>query len=339
VLRGKDVIDQRPGLNTARLVGLVHAAVARCRIDLRGATVFTEAATGAYAVTPVLAALAGADQVYALGRSTCHGTVAEAAYQTRTLARESGVADRIEIVSEKCPDLLARSDVVTNSGHVRPIDRHTVSSMKPGSVVPLMYEKWELRPGEVDLGACRERGIHVAGTNERHPNVDVFSYLGILAVKLLADAGVANYRSRVLLVCDNPFAPFISSGLVSLGATVEANVALVSETNLGGFDAILVATKPGSEVAIGPREAAFIARRDPGAVVAQLWGEIDRAALDGAGVSYWPKVGPKPGHMSVLPSAVGPEPIVRLQAGGLKVAEVLLRGTRDSPDWEYVDAV
>ena len=27
--------------------------------------------------------------------------------------------------------------------------------------------------------------------------------------------------------------------------------------------------------------------------------------------------------MGVLPSAVGPEPIVRLQAGGLKVAEVL----------------
>jgi hypothetical protein len=29
--------------------------------------------------------------------------------------------------------------------------------------------------------------------------------------------------------------------------------------------------------------------------------------------------------MGVLPSAVGPDPIVRLQTGGLKVAEVLLR--------------
>jgi hypothetical protein len=30
--------------------------------------------------------------------------------------------------------------------------------------------------------------------------------------------------------------------------------------------------------------------------------------------------------MAVLPSAIGPEPIVRLQAGGLKVGEVLARG-------------
>ena len=108
---------------------------------------------------------------------------------------------------------------------------------------------------------------------------------------------------------------------------------------VGGFDAIVLATKPRSGVAIGPHEAELIATRNPEAVVAQFWGEIDRVALDSTGVAYWPMVGPKPGHMSVLPSAIGPEPIVRLQAGGLKVAEVLLRGTPGSADWEYVDAV
>ena len=331
--------DERPDLNTTRLIGLMRAAVDRCRIDLRGATVFTEAATGAYAVTPVLAALAGADRVYALGRSTSYGTVEEVASQTRDLARASGVGDRIEIVAEKYPELVGKSDVVTNSGHVRPIDRRLVEWMKPGSVVPLMYETWELRPGEVDLDACRERRIMVAGTNERHPNVDVFSYLGAMSILLLLEAGVPVHRCRVLLVCDNPFAPFISRGLNSLGAAVVVTDALVSKTQLGGFDAVLVAIKPGSKVAIGPREAELIAVRNPGAVVAQLWGEIDRAALDEASISYWPKAGPKPGHMSVLPSAVGPEPIVRLQAGGLKVGEVLLRGNPESPDWEYVDAV
>jgi hypothetical protein len=43
-------------------------------------------------------------------------------------------------------------------------------------------------------------------------------------------------------------------------------------------------------------------------------------------VPVWPPEAPPPGHMGVLPSAVGPEPIVRLQAGGLKVGEVLARG-------------
>src|SRR5262245_19813140 len=127
-------MDQRPGLNAARLVGLMRGAVERCRIDLRGATVFTEAATGAYAVTPVLAALAGANRVYALTRSTAYGTVEEVASQTKALAEAVGAGNRIEIITEKHPDLLAKSDVVTNSGHVRPIDSRTVGWMKPGSV-------------------------------------------------------------------------------------------------------------------------------------------------------------------------------------------------------------
>ena len=181
--------------------------------------------------------------------------------------------------------------------------------------------------------------VRAAGTNERHPDIDVFSYLGVMAVKLLLDAGVAVYRSRVLLVCDNPFAPFVRGGLAAAGAEVEVVDSLAAGVPAGGFDAVVVATTPRPQAAVGPAEAALIAERAPGAVVAQFWGEIDRAALAASGVPYWPAVGPKPGHMVVLPSAVGPEPIVRLQAGGLKVAEVLLRAEPGSPNWGYVDAV
>ena len=64
-----------PGLDGRRLVRLMTAAIERCQLDLAGQVVLTEAATGAYAVTPVLAALAGA-QVCALAAATrlCHGT-------------------------------------------------------------------------------------------------------------------------------------------------------------------------------------------------------------------------------------------------------------------------
>jgi hypothetical protein len=42
--------------------------------------------------------------------------------------------------------------------------------------------------------------------------------------------------------------------------------------------------------------------------------------------------------MGILPSAVGPEPIVRLQAGGLKVGQVLARGL-DSAAADELDFV
>jgi hypothetical protein len=82
----------RPGLGTDRLVRLMRRAVEECRLDLSGAVVLTEAATGPYVVTPVLAALAGAADVVALTRDTRYGTAAEVTRQTLALAAAAGVA-------------------------------------------------------------------------------------------------------------------------------------------------------------------------------------------------------------------------------------------------------
>jgi hypothetical protein len=332
--------DRRPGLNAGRLVRLMRKAVARCQLDLGGAVVFTEAATGAYAVTPILAALAGARRVYALTRTTSYGTAEEVTAHTRHLARLAGVDAAVEVVTRKRSEQIAEADIVTNSGHVRPLDRETIGWMKPGAAIPLMYESWELRPGEVDLEACRRRGVRVAGTNERHPEVDVFTYLGTMAVKLLLDAGVAVCHNSVLVLCDNPFAPFIRQGLERAGAAVDVVARLDEAAGVRHPDAVVVAATPRPEAVVAGPEAAWLAARWPDVVVAQFWGDLDREALAAAGVAFWPSKGPARGHMGVLPSAVGPEPVLRLQAGGLKVGEVLWRTRAASPppDHPFLDA-
>jgi hypothetical protein len=301
-------------------------AVRRCGLDLSGAVVLTEAASGAYAVTPVLAALAGA-RVFALTRATAYGTVDEIAGATDRLGRIAGVKQAITIVTERSADLVSQADIITNSGHVRPLDATMLSWSRPAVVVPLMYEAWELRESDVDLAACAARSIPVAGTNERHPDVDVFSFLGIMAVKLLLDAGIPTYGSRVLVLCDNDFESFITRGLRQAGAEVDV-AAAVGEGGAEAYDAVLVALRPRARNVLAPDDASLIARRWPGAVVAQYWGDVDRRALEAEGVPVWPREAPMPGHMGILPSAVGPEPIVRLQAGGLKVGEILSRARR-----------
>jgi hypothetical protein len=337
------VADPRPGLAPQRLVRLMAEAVAACGLDLSGRVVLTEAATGAYAVTPVLAALAGADEVLALTRATRYGTVEEVAAATGRLARLAGVADRIVVTAERSAQLVGRADIVTNSGHVRPIDARMVSWMRPTAVVPLMFEAWEAQAGRIDLdlAALRGRGIAVAGTNERHPAVDVFSYLGLMAVKLLLDAGVAAYRCRIAVLCDNPFRDYLVRGLVGAGAQV---VAAPSVAKLGVPwvpEVVLVALRPRGEPVLSPADVGVLAQRCPGALVAQYWGDLDRPALASAGLACWPPDPPPAGHMAVLPSHVGPEPVVRLQAGGLKVGQVLLTpaGQRTAADVEFVDAL
>jgi len=328
---------QLPGLNSRRVLGLMSDAIDRCKLDLSGYVVFTEAASGAYLTTPVLAAMAGADHVYALTRSTRHGSVQDITASTLDLAELAGVRGRVEVITDKSQQIVSKADIVTNSGHLRPIDSEMIAWMKPTAVIPLMYEDWELRDGDIDLEACRKHGIRVTGTNERHEAVDVFSFLGIMAVKLLLDSGVAVYSSRVLVLCDNPFGPYIERGLVSGGAVVERVNSLAEAREDAHYDAILLALTPTTRSAISEVHLSKIARHWPGAVVAVYWGDVDRSNLSSAGLSFWPPEAPALGHMGILPSGVGPESIVRLQTGSLKAAEAMLRyaSIPDHPAHEF----
>jgi hypothetical protein len=316
--------DTRPGLNPLRLVRLISSAIDRCGLELTGYTVLTEAANGAYVVTPALAAMAGAD-VYALGAATAYGSAEEIQDVTIELAKLAGVADRIQVIRDKDPAYVGAADIVTNSGQVRPIDAKMVALMKPSAVVPLMYEDWEHRPSDVDLEACRARGIAVAGTNEQHPYVDIFSFLGPMAIKQLYDAGIAVRGNRIVLLCDNSFGPFIKQGLEDGGAEVAEAGRLTADVLAPGCDALLLAMQE-EEHALTAADATLLRDQAPGAVVVQYLGGADRAALTAAGVSFWPEKAPRPGHMGILPSALGPEPIIALQAGGLKVGQLLAQG-------------
>jgi hypothetical protein len=255
--------------------------------------------------------------------------VEEITAQTLELAHLVGVRDRVRVITQKSREVVSQADIVTNSGHVRPIDATMIGWLQPTAVISLMYEAWEFRPGDVDLAACRKRAILVGGVNECHPAVDVFSFLGIMAIKLLLDAGIAVYASRVLLLCDNSFGPFIERGLGNAGARVDRFESLSPAVASGNcYDAVLVALQPRAELVLSLTDASTIAACWPGAVITQFWGDLDRSAFLAADIPVWPPEAPAPGHMGILPSAVGPEPIVRLQAGGLKVAEVLARSSR-----------
>ncbi|MFL6127505.1 MAG: hypothetical protein ACJ73E_00375 [Mycobacteriales bacterium] len=317
--------DVPAGLRPPRLLRLARQAVLSCGVDLSGLTVLTEAATGPYVLTPVLAALGRAARVHAVTRATRHGTVEEVRRRTAELAALAGVADRIEVRTGLTPELAATADVVTNSGHLRPLDARLAGWLRPDAVVPLMFEAWEIDLGrdDVDLAALRNRGIRFAGTNERNPAVGVFGFLGPMAVRLLTDAAVAVHGSRIGLLCDNPFRDFLLDGLTAAGATVQPGERLSDLELAEDTDAVLVALRPTGAPVLSDADVHRVAAEAPTAVLAQFWGDLPRQRCADAGVPVVPAAAPQPGHMGVLPSAVGPEPVVRLQAGGLRVAAVL----------------
>ena len=334
----------RPSQLARRITEIVRTL----RLDLRGRHVLTEASTGAYVVTPILAAVAGAD-VTAFTRSTRYGSVEEVRRQTLTLAQECNVAQKVRVVESLSDETLNTADVVTNSGHLRPLDASKVSKMKRGSVIPLMYESWELRPGEIDLEACNRGGIRVAGTNESHELLRVFDYLGMLAVLGLIRCKVSVPFSRILLLCHNPFAPFIARTLVGCQADLEVlegtelppsiEVRRRSVDSPGDYAAVVVADTPGAKPILGKQGAAKYSLDQIGSLGAlvQVWGDVDRSCL--GDVPCYPENPPERGHMGILLSELGPESIVRLQAGGLKVGEVLGRQSPSPDDLKFCQSL
>jgi hypothetical protein len=191
--------------------------------------------------------------------------------------------------------------------------------MKKGCVIPLMYESWEFRHTDLCLQTCQERSIPVAGTNERHPDIGVFDYLGPIAAKSLFNAGLEIHGNNIILICDNDFAPYLEKTLKNLGANVLKNV----YSDNVEIDAIVFAHTPGKSGGKLNVQSFNLPKKVP--LCCQIWGDVDRSYFE---TKWIPKKEPDTGYMGIKLSTLGVEAVVRLQAGGLKVGQLLVNKIR-----------
>jgi hypothetical protein len=191
-----------------------------------------------------------------------------------------------------------------------------------------MCEAWEYRPGDVDLEACRARGILVLATNEHAPSLPVFSYCGALAERLLLDAGVGVRNAHLAVLGRDPFTPVIASALVARGAHVKTDDSLAKTNILAaitGSDAIVVAEYRTEDVVLGDGgivSAVDCARAAPHSVIVQFAGALDAASLQGRGLVVYPAPPVGPRRMARTLAHLGARPVVELHAAGLKVGEL-----------------
>jgi hypothetical protein len=330
--------------NIHRIIHKTKQCLDDLELNLNGKTVLTEGATGAYSITPILASLAGA-QVYAFTQDTKYGTVKEVFNELDNMASAFNAAN-IHYVHNLTNDIINKADIITNSGHLRPLDKNKLQHTNPGVVIPLMYEAWELREHDLDIAYCRNNQIAVGATNERHPGVGVFDYLGDMAIKLILDAGLPITKSKFVLLTNNQFGPYIAAAFAnkncSLGIIGDkkhkdqypSNADWLdnfpSLNNISGYedaDAVIFTAYPFDISWIGNNESAIPARiikeKFDHPLILRYAGDINTNDCHENKVPYYPK-DVASGHMGVLPSDIGHEPIIRLQAGGLKCGELML---------------
>ena len=328
----------------AAVLRLIRHAVGERRLDLTGLRVLTEAGVGYARVTPVIAALAGADEVFAVGRDTPQAGRKDAAEQTAWLARLAGVSDRVRLVSTRLQAPLGTIDIVTDLPGVRPIDETIVRNLPSTAVVSLMRGTGRLRPADADVAACRRLGIAVAGVDEEavglHSALAMEGIWGLLALGVDIDGAtvvvagtgrayahvvraLSALRATVLVAAPDP------AGRVRLYGGRRIGERLGDESvisRLAEADALVLCqaeTGDRSLASPGGADPAYVAATAPHLGVVSLGAEADRRALAGVHLRTWPSAGD-----AVAPATVSdllPRPMVQLHTAGLKVAEVMAR--------------
>lgn len=322
---------QSAEMNIARAGELIRHAVSTFGLSLERYGVLTEAASHYFSLTPLLAALGGARKVYAMTSDSRWGSVSEIAEVTMGLAREWGVEQRIEIVTSRQDTRLGDVDIVTNLGFVRPIDRALLERMKQSIVVPLMWETWEFRPQDLDLDACRSLGIPVLGTDEHHPDLNTFAYIGLVALKLLFELEIEVFKSNILVLGSGEFRDAVTRSLKMAGATprvIDTNVLEGQgvEDAIRSADAMVVVEHHDRRELIGDGgclSAHAIKQINPALAIAHICGSTSQPSLERAGIRFRPTRIAPAGFMSATAAYVGPKPLIDLHAAGLRVGQAM----------------
>jgi len=309
----------------------IQTLIRKHKLNLAGLTVLTELASGPYLLNPMIAALAGAKSVVALGADSSFGSYESLVQDFYQATGASELGNQIKLTNDLDFSLAQRPDIVTNSGHLRPITREFLLRLKATSVIPLMWETWEFRPNELDLHAAKDLGIAVLGTQETHPLCDMRSYSALTGIKLITEHRFKRFGSRILVVGQQPTLGVpVRQALIGLGldvhsiAGVDLDDFLVERANV--VDYVLLAEHGSDRMFVGPGGFTSVQAVVEAGVrgIGVLSGAVDSVNLRLNGVSLFPPTSSDSGlHMSYSPAVLGPEPVLELFAAGLAVGAAI----------------
>jgi hypothetical protein len=258
----------------------------------------------------------------------------------------AAVASRIEVVTERSAAVYGAADVITNLGGVRPIDRSAIQHCKPTAALSLMFGGNDWRPHEVDLEACWQRGMAVAGVDE--VAIDLFRYTGLRITWFLLELGLEVVGCHLVLAGHGPVLGKVMVFLAGMGARVSAVTGEPADwvesrggrkvaerldepaawEALASADALLTFDPTRQRAFIGPAGEILpelLAQISPGISVVNYSGHVDRAGLEAVGINCFPRHDPGGGHSANTIGEILPAPLIELHTTGLKVGEIMAR--------------
>jgi hypothetical protein len=310
-----------------REFNLIKDAIKVFSLDLHGITVLTEAASGHFVWTPIIAALAGAE-VFAFSKDSYYATYKEVKENTENLASQLSIKSKIQVIDQLSKEIIQSADILTNTGFLRPINKEKLKYCSNTAVISLMYEPWEYRESDIDLKYCKENNIIVVGTNESDDRLKTIYYLGVVVKKALFLNEIEVFKSNILILGYGKFANSIYDSLKLETEMIKIWNKKEDIKALKDFDAIIVADHQTSINYIGPNgliDPKILKAENQDIKIIHISGEIDKNSILDSNIQLFPKKIAKGKYMSLTTGFVGPKPVIDLHSAGLKVGEIALK--------------
>ncbi|MDC1400414.1 hypothetical protein N8297_00620 [Polaribacter sp.] len=320
--------NQMISLENKRILSKISKKKQELDLNLSGNTVLTEVGSDEYVFTPIIAALANADKVYAYTNDSKYGKAIENINRCKEILENINLLDKVEFFIGEINEFHLRNvDIITNSGFLRPLNKEKLQHLKKGAVIPLMYEKWELRDSDIDINYCKENNIKVAGTWENHPSLLVFNHVGPLALKMALNAGYEVYENKIIVWSDDHFGEVVKEAFLNIGA----NVVILTTNEIHLYDNIddvdfVFICDYDEERDYGTSDFfnfEKLLQKNPTFGIVHLYGKIDYNKHKDLVTNIYPDFDGFPRLMTHTLSHIGINPIINLQVAGFKVAESL----------------
>ena len=156
-----------------RLETLIKDSIKVMDLDLSGLNVLTEAASGNFVSTCLIAAMANANKVIAVTKDSSYGSANQVIDFCQNNANSLSI-NNIEFTDQPPHEVAKGINIVTNLGFVRPINKQLIDELPSNAVISLMWEPWELREEDIDVNYCVSKDIPVIGTNERDTRLNTY---------------------------------------------------------------------------------------------------------------------------------------------------------------------
>lgn len=291
-----------------RGIKIARECIKKLNLDLSDLTVLTEAGSGAYIYSPLIALLANVKKVVVIAPTNdwiSHDFAEQRLGDYLSILDIDG--DRIEVLEDRA-SIRDRIDIFLNLGFVRPINRSLLSCANSPAVVAYMREAWEYRSGDVDMDLCFDKCIPVVGVNEDFAGFNVFQSCGQLLLKMLFEAGQEVAGCRYLVIGQDRFTAIARNVLETNNAEVfcEPDRGMVL-TNIRQYDAVIVADYRAGQIELE-------------------WPSNQVEVIDFVSQT----------KMRKTLAHLGPRPVVTLHCLGMKAAEVVYRGQEDG---KYKDLI